>query len=37
MSAAPLRILCLEDNMLDAELIDLRLQNDGVAACDRPC
>ena len=30
MSAAQLRILCLEDNSLDAELIALRLQNDGV-------
>ena len=30
MSSAPLRILCLEDNRLDAELIALRLQNDGV-------
>lgn len=30
MSDATLRILCLEDNRLDAELIALRLQNDGV-------
>jgi PAS domain S-box-containing protein len=30
MRTSPLRILCLEDNRLDAELIALRLQNDGV-------
>ena len=31
MTSEPLRILCLEDNVLDAELIVLRLRNDGVA------
>lgn len=30
MNGTPLRILCLEDNRLDGELIALRLQNDGV-------